>query len=818
MPNSAPSSITSWLPQSGQQLALREWLWLSFLLLLCTAGLASFNGLGRLDQTLYDQGLQTQIKPARDDIIIVAIDDYSLTELGKWPWPRAQHAALLQQLNAAKPLAIGVDILFSEKEINIGGQAPNGDQQLADTIANSKNLILPLVSHSAGRGLLPSLPLASLVKEAKGLGHIHLELDRDGVNRSIFLREGMNGQWWPHFALALHDAGKNITRDEAQINALPGARSKNPTGGATPMNTWQRDFQMYIPYYGSSGHFSSVPYVAVLRGEVPTDFFRDKYVLIGPTAIGMADAYTTPVTSNQGAISGVEINANILASLLDGRSITVVPTWITAITCCIIVLLSMLSLLLLSPRAALTTTLGIFLGTLAMCYVLLLKGWWLPPAAALIILLLTYPLWSWRRLEAAINFLGKEFTLLDQEPHLLPEQTTEAMNHNVDGNRMVQHVIHDKLERHIIAMHTAVNRVRDLRQFVSDSLYSLPDATMVTSIDGNILLSNPAAVRYFTSLGLPHIQDALLPYLFAKMSEPQTQDASQIESFSWWHLLDVEHTALLSKGVEVQDPKGRDLLVKSAPCYSAKKNLVGWIISLIDISDIRQAERGRDETLYFISHDMRAPQASILALLELQQGTATALPQPEFISRIEKASRITLGLADNFVQLAQAESNDYRFEHVDFQEILIDAIEEMWALAKSKGIQITRNIPEDDYAIWADRSLMTRVLTNLLSNAIKYSPNNTYITCSLAYASNQLTDSIICKIQDQGYGIARADQSKLFQRFQRFQHGKAIKNDGVGLGMVFIKKVMDRHHGRITFTSAPSEGSCFQLSLAAYNH
>jgi signal transduction histidine kinase len=64
------------------------------------------------------------------------------------------------------------------------------------------------------------------------------------------------------------------------------------------------------------------------------------------------------------------------------------------------------------------------------------------------------------------------------------------------------------------------------------------------------------------------------------------------------------------------------------------------------------------------------------------------------MNRIERASRITLGLADNFVQLARAESQDYRFEEVDFQDMLIDATEEMWSLARSKKIRIRTEIPE----------------------------------------------------------------------------------------------------------------------------
>lgn len=804
--------------QPGKSIALHEWLILAPFLFALTAILVFSDGLQRLDQTAYDQLLRKQNTLARDDILIVAIDDFSLAELGKWPWPRARHAELINQINLAKPRAIGIDILFTEPEATARNEGSNGDELLARAIAAGNNVVLPLISVSAGKGLQAVPPIPALRQAAAGLGHIHIELDDDGVARSVFLREGTQAQWWPHFSMALYDLGRSQVKTGNKIPSLP-ATTVNPHISPPQAGLWQRDFQMHIPYYGSSGHFSSVPYVSVLRGEVPPEFLRDKYVLIGTTAQGMADAFPTPVTSNEGTLSGIEINANILASLLDGRSIIKAKTWQTLSVSCILVLLALCSFLLLSPRAALFTVAGLIFALLITSITLLKFGIWLPPASAVLVLIVAYPLWSWRRLEAAIAFLGEEFILLDQEPNLLPEFNPDLTLAN-GTQAPVKRVIQDKLERHLSAMHTAARRVRDLRQFVTDSLTSLPDATMITTTDGNVVLTNPAAVDYFKSIGMPHVIDTLVPYLFSNMSHPHTMYANEHENFSWWHILDLNQSDILIKGVEVVDPKNRDLIIKSAPCYSGQKVLIGWIISILDISEIRQAERRRDETLHFISHDMRAPQASILALIELQKNPKTAINHEEFLSRIEKASNTTLGLADNFVHLAHAESNEYRYSDLDFQDILIDATEEMWTLAKAKRIRILTEIPEGEYPVRVDRSLMTRVLTNLLSNAIKYSPSDTTVTCTLAFESKSLNDSIICTIQDQGYGIARADQSRLFQRFQRLGHGKAtehIKNDGIGLGMVFIKTVIDRHFAQISFTSAPGEGSCFTISIPASN-
>ena len=790
-----------------RQIAFREWLILSLLLLILTAVVSASGILQRSGLGLYDRMMQLDSRPAREDILIVAIDDYSLNELGKWPWPRQHHAALIRQLSAAKPLAIGMDVLFTEADNSVAADASvPADQTLAMAMKEAGNVVIPITSQSAGRGLSAAKPAAQIAAAARQAGHIHIELDEDGVARSVFLREGTGTEWWPHFSLALKNVGQNIA--SGTETWIPGSRLPLSERKTSPnQNSWLRDYHMQIPYSGGAGHFTSVPYVAVLRGEVPASFIQGKYVLVGPTATGMADSFPTPVTGNDGVVSGIEINANILASLLEHRAIEPASVWLTAIVNLIPVLLAMCCLLWLTPRKALIGTTTIFVLTVMSSGALLHAGHWINPAPALLSLIIAYPLWSWRRLEAAIRYLGAELHLLEQEPDLLPEFQDDK------AESELQTVLTDKLEKNIQAVHDAASRVRNLRQFVTDSLASLPDATLVTTTDGNVVLSNQPARAYFAGIGIPQVNDALVPYLFAKMSPPVNTDPVHSQSFSWWDLLDLKQTRLMAQGIEVRDPAGKDLLIKSAPCYDADKHLTGWIVSMVNITAIRAAERSRDETLHFISHDMRGPQASILALLEMQKDPETALDNDEFMNRIERASRITLGLADNFVQLARAESQDYRFEEVDFQDMLIDATEEMWSLARSKKIRIRTEIPEKEFPVRADRSLMTRVLTNLISNAVKYSPHNTTITCKLELQQDMNGSVILCHIADQGYGIPRAEQSKLFQRFQRFKTAEQPKNDGVGLGMVFVKAVIDRHMANISFQSAPNEGTTFTIQM-----
>ncbi|GGB98274.1 two-component system sensor kinase [Oxalicibacterium flavum] len=768
------------------RLALREWLALFVGLLGLTMVLGWQNGLGRLDQSLYDLFLSSHSKPVRDDIVIVAIDDYSIAQLGRWPWPRKHHAQVIERVGDAAPRAIGLDVILSEAAPDADGR--QGDERMRAALQRTPS-VLPVVMTSAGMGVTAGLPIAELAQAARALGHIDLAHDSDGVVRSVFLHEGQQDRRWPQFALALRTVGTAGTGD------MP--RSAARTIDAD--DDWVRTDRMFIPFDRGVGRFPTIPYVSVLRGEVADSFFHGKYVLIGATALGMADAYPTPVSGSAGAMPGIEIHANVLSSLLEEHHIGIAAPWQTALFNVAPVFMVLLGCLLLSPRLSLLGTGGLVLVTLLASYIALRMGLWLPPSAAVLVLLLSYPLWSWRRLEAAITYLGQEFIRLDSEPHLLPESTAPASRE-----------VADVLTQRISAMEKAAHRVRDLRQFVSDSLDSLPDATLVTTIDGRIVLANRHAADYCRSLGLHQTASLSIFQILDHLHHPKPLNQGTGQSFKWSELFDLRYAAGYADGISTQDAHGRDLLVKSAPSHSSGHQLMGWIVSLIDISTIRAAERSRDETLRFLSHDMRGPQASILALLELQNEAGSALPLEELFARIEKASRRTLGLADNFVQLARAESDEYRLEEIDFHDLLFDAADEIWSLAKSKHITVQVDNAEDDCAVSVDRTLMTRALTNLLSNAINYSPEHTTIRCTIRRRETLVS----CSIRDQGYGIALEDQARLFQRFQHMESSDHARHDGVGLGLVFVKTVIERHHGDISFVSAPGEGTTFTLTLA----
>lgn len=749
---------------------------------------------------IYDQLLSHAHKPNRtaSKVVLVTIDDASIAELGRWPWSRAIHAALLTQLSKAKPRAVVYDVLFTE--------ASAQDAEFARAMRLTPTYLPILVDHQPVNlgGDVAIMPVPVLANAAAGVGHIDLEVDRDGIVRRLSLMQGnaASGTWWPSLMVSVYRALKGADAP------LPG-ESENMA--STAANHGQRRaHRMLIPFSPASLDYPTVSFAQVLKGEVPPEFFRDKVVLVGSTAAALHDGFATPISGQAGEIPGVNIHATILDALLENRAIEPVDTSIAAWIILVPIVILLAGLLIVSPLQSLLLTLA--LGSVSLVSsagLLYLQDLWLSPVPALSGLALIYLLWSWRRLEVAMSYLGQELRLLAAEPYLLSAYEADSANPaNTAG---------DLLERLIALTKQAVQRQRNMRQFIWDSLNSLPEPIIICNLDGQILLTNDPARAYF---GADRFGGTTLMQLFSEFHFVRIVDAEGSTSLphglQWPSLLDPrrrQHVEVLRRGIEVRDQRGHDHMLRYAPCTASTGGVVAWVASCVDITALHAAERQRDGMLHLLSHDMRSPQASILALLETEKSTVASQHVGALMSRVERYARRTLALADDIVQLARAESHDYSFELVNFHDLALDACDEIWPLARAKNIEIRCNSEGSHFWVLADRSRLTRALINLLSNAVKFSPPATEIDCRVI----QTPATILCLVSDQGYGIALEQQAHLFERFKRFHTPGQPASDGTGLGMAFVKTVVSRHRGDILVESAPQRGTTVTIILPV-NH
>ena len=389
-----------------------SWAFISILLAGLSLSLIHTDWLWRWDQLLYDSQLNLWSRPAPDDIVIVAIDAQSLSRIGRWPWSRRLHVQLLQRLTEAGAKAIVLDILFTEAEQH----SPDADNSLIDAVAASGRVVLPIVFEQSGPDglLVETLPMPALSQAAAALGHVHIDLDPDGIARRVHLLEGLGTPRWPSLGVA-------VLRllDSGGWNHLPGMR--NPHTVPVADGKIVRDYQILLPFAGPPGHFNRISYVDVLNEKAGTEHFRDKIVLVGATATGLGDALPTPVSGWNQPMAGVEVNANLIDSLRRGIAIEPVEKRWKIVLTLLLLLLPYLLYPRLKPRYVLMTSASLLLVTLAICALLLHRfQLWFPPLPALVGLLLGYPIWSLLRLEHTVRYFEQELERLHAEPRAIP--------------------------------------------------------------------------------------------------------------------------------------------------------------------------------------------------------------------------------------------------------------------------------------------------------------------------------------------------------------------------------------------------------------
>ena len=746
---------------------LYQWAGVSLFILTAITFAVRGDWMWRVDQTLYDASMRLWERAPSAEIVIVGVDEGSLEKLGRWPWPRALHAQLVERLTKAGARAIGFDMIFSEPGITAD------DERLARAIAASGRVVLPAYLSGAAHVVLPIPILAAHAR----LAHAHIELDPDGLARSVYLREGERGAEFPHLSAAL------VLTAYGNDTPMPGVH--RPPDAANAGN-WIRDYWLHIPFAGPPGHFSTVSYVDVLQGRVADDVFRDRIVLVGAVAPGMLDAYPTPVSGSARSMPGVELSAHAIDAIRMGADIRVVDTPTRIVLTVLAVLAPLAGLLWLAPRRAFVLAVGTSIGTLLLAVLAMRHpGLWFPPCVPALGALLAYPLWSWRRLEAAQQFLEGELEAMGQAAQAVDLSTRSGWQK-----------IADPMERRIGAVRAASAQLRAARRFVADVVENLPQAAMVVDAQGLLSLGN-LKMAELCGAGTPA---QLQGRAMAKILMPlRTTQGSSLAD------------ALISGSVSLEavSTDRRTYLVNAAPLHNGDDSEVGRIVSLTDITDLKNAQRKREEYMAFLSHDMRSPQVSILALIEFAELAPERAPK-NINERIDALARKTLELADDFVHLARAEEKDpAAFLPADLSAVLREAVEEQEALAARKSISIGVETPDDPVMISGDRQLLVRAIANLLSNAVKYSESGHDIRCRLDVQENRCELSIA----DTGHGIAAHDLPNLFDRFSRFQTSGASRTAGAGLGLAFVKAVFDKHAAEVDVRSELGRGTTFRIAF-----
>ena len=763
-------------------------------------GLGLFNGLGRLDAIVYQAFAATTPPASTPDVVVVTIGPDCAKQVGRWPWPQDVHVDLIERISAQAPLALGMDMVLAVPTPD----RPAG-QRLAVAMARTPD-VLPsmLTAVLAGRGLVGDAAFEPGSEPTPAAAREGGERSTAGTLRNSLLAGAGVQRWWPHFAVGMIDTAwptgpgvgdMSMWRDPARGGFVQRISAMRTAHAAPP----------------AADGYLQVTAGNVLTGKIPPDIFRDRIVVVGMASSGMLDARTLMRSGPVQLTGGVDTSAGIADVLWQSARETEAQGWQNGAFTAAIAALLLTAMWTQPPGRAIKLSVAVMVLGLVLAYAAWrIAGVWFAPGALLVVALPVFAMLTHRwagdapppadtvppTMAARLHPSEPDRPRPQRGTGMLPREANMGASANAKDHGIAQ----ASTPREIPASNHG--ELQSLRDFLMAAIESLPDIILVCQSSGRVVIGNHAAVSYFHVDAAALRGQTLVGLLASLTPSPGSAWAGRHGEFDF---------PRYQHGVECRDASGAEFLLKCAPCGSVPLEKDGWIVSLVDVGALRDAERRRDDAMRFLSHDMRSPLTAILALLTLHREGDEDLPQEEVLSRIRRLASRSLALAESFVQLARAEPLEHAREPLDLADIVMDAADDCWSQAQAKRITIDVDVPPNAAQTEGDRELVRRAVINLVNNAVKYSPRGSRVVCAVYRVESEWCVAV----RDEGRGIAFEDRELLFKKFVRLGEREPDAEPGVGLGLAFTKTVVDRHGGRIEVDSVLGVGSEFRFYLKA---
>lgn len=232
-----------------------------------------------------------------------------------------------------------------------------------------------------------------------------------------------------------------------------------------------------------------------------------------------------------------------------------------------------------------------------------------------------------------------------------------------------------------------------------------------------------------------------------------------------------------------------------------------------DRTEARRLEEIRREFTANVSHELKTP---IGALSLLAETVTEAADEPEtvrhFAGQMGREARRLGELVQDLIELSRLQRANALMspELIAIDEVVDDAIDRMRVEAMSRNIQLVLG-GETGLEVFGDPSMLTAAVRNLLDNAVRYSRPYGRVAVGVSYAAE--SNEVRIAVVDQGAGIPREHQDRVFERFYRGDEARSRETGGSGLGLAIVKHVVADHGGRVELWSTAGTGSTFTIVL-----
>lgn len=240
-----------------------------------------------------------------------------------------------------------------------------------------------------------------------------------------------------------------------------------------------------------------------------------------------------------------------------------------------------------------------------------------------------------------------------------------------------------------------------------------------------------------------------------------------------------------------------------------------FVYTLFVILRQRRLSEVQRDFINNMTHEFKTPISTISISSEVLKDPAAQLTPDRIVNYatlIGQESRRLEQQVERVLQIASIEKDDIqlKLEAVDLHALITEVVKNCPSSLDKKA-NVTLDLRAQPAAVFVDKLHFTSVIHNLVDNAVKYSKQSPVISVSTQRHGNEI--SVV--VTDNGIGLSPEEQRKIFHKFYRVPTGNLHDVKGFGLGLYYVKMIMEKHHGSVSVNSKPGEGSSFKLTLPA---
>jgi two-component system sensor histidine kinase SenX3 len=261
--------------------------------------------------------------------------------------------------------------------------------------------------------------------------------------------------------------------------------------------------------------------------------------------------------------------------------------------------------------------------------------------------------------------------------------------------------------------------------------------------------------------------------------------------------------------LELFSPTRRNLVIRAWP-VAVGDGTIGAVAIVEDVSERRRLEAVRRDFVANVSHELKTPVGALSLLAETLDGEE----DPDVVARLAarvSAEAARLGrIIDDLLDLSRIEANDAPLREANPLGLLIrQAVDPVRPMADNRDIKIDVADHAGDSLVQGDRRDLVSAIGNLVENAVKYSEDSSLVRVCSSHDGVWVTVAV----SDEGVGIPRREQQRIFERFYRVDRARSRLTGGTGLGLSIVRHVAANHGGAVELESEEGVGSTFRLRL-----